>query len=302
MTLVSVIMPLFNKEATVARAVSSVLAQSHADLELIIVDDGSTDRSIAQLQTIRDPRLKIEIQANSGPGAARNNGAVHAEGTLLSFLDADDEWKPDFLQAAVQVLERQPDVTTYVCGYDAGSYRVHRPNKVLEIGKAGAHSPPVGVSGRVLKAHIDAMHSSCVVVRASLFRELGGYFTDYNCRYGEDSWLWLRVLYSGNVFWDPSEKSIFHVEDSDLGFSVQHRKKARPIVLFPERLLIGVPPTYHGMLELAAKTYAALDYHSLVRSRAWGAAAEVRRQHKLGGAFPSAREYVRRIKTYLSRA
>ncbi len=302
MSRVSVIMPLFNKENTVIRAVRSVLDQHHGDLELIVVDDGSTDGSIERLRTIDDPRLQIHIQENAGPGAARNNGAAKAQGELLSFLDADDEWRADFLESAVRTLDELPFVVAYVCGYDAGAYRSHRPNKVVAIGKVGPQPPPVGVSGRVVKSHIDAMHSSCVVVRAAVFSEVGGYFTDYGCRYGEDSWLWLRVLYSGDVFWDPSEKSIFHVEDSDLGYAITSRKLARPIVLFSDRLRTGITSNYHGMIDLAVMTYAKLDYHSLVRSEAWEAAAMVRRQHKLGGAFMSAREHMQRLKTSLSKS
>lgn len=301
MARVSVIMPLFNKKSTVLRAVHSVLSQDHADLELIIVDDGSTDGSIEQLRTISDPRLKVHVQQNAGPGSARNNGAARAQGELLSFLDADDEWKADFLKTAIEVFDKLPSVVSYVCGYDAGEYRMQRPNKVAAIGKTGPHPPPLGISGRILKSHIDAMHSSCVVVRAEVFFGLGGYFTDYGCRYGEDSWLWLRVLYSGDAFWDPSEKSMFHVEDSELGFAIASRKLARPIVLFPDRLRTGVPPKYHSMLDIAAKTYAILDYQSLMRARAWKAASRVRHQHKLGGFFLSAREHVHRVQKIVSR-
>lgn len=302
MTRVSVIMPLFNKENTVVRAVRSVLDQNHGDLELIVIDDGSTDGSVERLRTINDPRLQIHVQENAGPGAARNNGAAKAQGGLLSFLDADDEWRADFLQSAVHALDKLPFVVAYVCGYDAGEYRSHRPNKVVAIGKVGSQPPPIGISGRQLKSHIDAMHSSCVVVRAEVFSEVGGYFTDHGCRYGEDSWLWLRVLYSGDVFWDPSEKSVFHVEDSDLGYAVASRKSARPIVLFSDRLPAGIPSAYHGMIDLAVKTYAKLDYQSLVRSEAWEAAAMVRRRHKLGGAFMSASEHMQRLKTLLGKS
>ena len=97
----SVIVPLYNKEQYIERTLQSILSQTYADYELIVVDDGSTDQSlnIAQ-QTIgqENPSRRIVRQPNSGVAAARNNGAAQSKGEYICFLDSDDWWEPTFLE------------------------------------------------------------------------------------------------------------------------------------------------------------------------------------------------------------
>jgi hypothetical protein len=107
--LVSVIMPLFNHEDEVLSAMRSVLAQTLADFELIVVDDGSTDASRARTFEIRDPRVVRVWQAGGGPSSARNAGLVRARAeNYLAFLDSDDLWEPLFLERLVETLEMAP--------------------------------------------------------------------------------------------------------------------------------------------------------------------------------------------------
>lgn len=88
---ISIIIPLYNKEAIVKRSIQSVLNQSFQDFELIIVDDGSTDNSVSIVKTIYDDRVTLIQQSNRGPSAARNTGTRYAKGEWIIFLDADDE-------------------------------------------------------------------------------------------------------------------------------------------------------------------------------------------------------------------
>lgn len=87
----SVIIPLYNKESIIGHTVHSVLRQSYKDLEVIIIDDGSTDNSVNIIKGILDKRIKLIRQKNGGPGKARNTGLAYAEGEWILFLDADDE-------------------------------------------------------------------------------------------------------------------------------------------------------------------------------------------------------------------
>src|SRR5690349_15888802 len=104
--LVSVIIPLYNKAPYLRRALESIASQTFADFEAIVVDDGSTDGSERIAAEFADPRFRVLRQPNRGPGSARNLGIAEARGELLAFLDADDEWLPDFLETTTSLLEK----------------------------------------------------------------------------------------------------------------------------------------------------------------------------------------------------
>ena len=106
---VSVIIPVFNGETHLQQSIESVLSQEYKHLDLIVVDDGSTDDTRAILDQYRNQLTSIR-QENAGPGAARNNGIRHASGELIAFLDADDLWPRDNLSKHVEVLADNPEV------------------------------------------------------------------------------------------------------------------------------------------------------------------------------------------------
>jgi glycosyltransferase involved in cell wall biosynthesis len=112
MSLVSAIIPVFNGERFLAQAISSVLDQSYGELEVLVVDDGSSDGSfrLASELAARQPRIRVLGQAHGGPGAARNLGVLQASGDLFAFLDADDLWTPDKLKLQMAHLREHPEV------------------------------------------------------------------------------------------------------------------------------------------------------------------------------------------------
>jgi len=116
-SLISVIMPCYNAEHTVADSVASALGQTHRALELIVIDDGSRDESLQLLRKIDDPRLKIETQPNQGVCAARNRGLSLAQGGYVAFLDADDTWSPEALERLFLTLEANPGAALAYCGW-----------------------------------------------------------------------------------------------------------------------------------------------------------------------------------------
>lgn len=106
---ISVIMPVYNEERFLRQCLDSVMAQTEKDIEIICVDDESTDGSLAILRKYeqKDPRIKVLTQKNAGAGAARNNGLAAATGKYLSFLDSDDFFEPDMLENAMAACERE---------------------------------------------------------------------------------------------------------------------------------------------------------------------------------------------------
>ncbi|TQS70171.1 glycosyltransferase [Rhodobacteraceae bacterium] len=108
----SIIVPTFNSAATLGETLEALCAQTWGDLEIIVVNDGSTDHSadVAMAHSARDPRIRMITQANRGLAGARNSGIAAARGALIGFCDADDRWRPTKLAAHVAHLEAAPDV------------------------------------------------------------------------------------------------------------------------------------------------------------------------------------------------
>lgn len=114
MCLVSVIIPYYNRGDTLPRALDSVLAQTFKDLEIILVNDGTTDQSeqVVEEYIRKHPQVRFKhlTQVNMGPSEARNNGVRNARGKFVAFLDSDDSWEPTKLEIQIEYMEKNPDV------------------------------------------------------------------------------------------------------------------------------------------------------------------------------------------------
>src|SRR5678815_3216150 len=140
--LVSVILPTYNRAHVLGRAIASVLAQTHQSLELIVVDDGSTDDTAAVLDAITHDRLRvIRLDANRGASCARNRGIAVAQGALVAFIDSDDVWTPDKLARQTAALTSRSDrVGLCVCSMevdrDGARHRVQYQDEELDSNTA----------------------------------------------------------------------------------------------------------------------------------------------------------------------
>jgi glycosyltransferase involved in cell wall biosynthesis len=138
---VSVVIPVYNGERYLRQAVESVLEQTHRPLEIIIVDDGSTDGTAAVAAQFGDA-IRYVLQTNGGAASARNHGAELATGNYLAFLDADDLWVPTKLSRQLQMLEENPDIQL-VFGY----VRQFISPELDEGTRSGLHCPPEAMAG-----------------------------------------------------------------------------------------------------------------------------------------------------------
>jgi glycosyltransferase involved in cell wall biosynthesis len=265
---ISVVIPLYNKRSSIGRAIRSVLCQDVSDVEVIVVDDGSTDGSAEEVAAMQDPRIRLVRQANAGPGRARNIGASHAQAPLFSFLDADDEWMPHFLKAGLSALESHPEAVAYACSFDAGTYadRVIDKVSLLTSTPSLLQPPKVEAGHQWMKYALDGLHSSSTIVRRSAFLKAGGYFDRDRCLWGEDSYLWGQILFMGPVFWDPTRRIHYHIEDSELGFAVKYRSRARPLAEHGYALMKTVAPEHRAAFFVLAQRTASDDADSLVDS------------------------------------
>ncbi|HUO05424.1 MAG TPA: glycosyltransferase [Candidatus Binataceae bacterium] len=190
---VSVIIPVYNSEKTIAAAIDSVLGQTYRDFEIIAVDDGSADSSREILGRYQD-RVKILAQKNRGPSAARNYGVRESAGEYLAFLDADDRWYPTMLATMVEVLDAASDC---VLAYSDLSLidSEGRPLDTTLVGDRGA--PTVEDMLRQLWP----IMPSAVVMRRRAFDRAGGFpepLTSF-----EDVYFWLLVREIGPMLYVP---------------------------------------------------------------------------------------------------
>ena len=134
----SVIIPVYNKEKYVQAAVKSVLNQTFTDFELIIVNDCSTDNSRKEVSKIISEQIKtIEHLENKGLSASRNTGIKNATGNFIAFLDADDEWKPDFLATIKSLISTFPEAQLFATNYEelyADGIKVIHNQKLSKLG------------------------------------------------------------------------------------------------------------------------------------------------------------------------
>jgi len=281
MTKIGITIPLFNKRATIRRALESVLRQSFADYELHIVDDGSTDDGLRTIDDIADARIRITRQVNMGPGAARNRGAALGDSPYLAFLDADDEWEPDFLARSVARLDAHLDVAASVTAYFIGPEKRNTEPDHRRFGiRQGVWRVPDDLDPRSVKRHVDFCHSSCVVVRREVFDRYGGFYADKRCLYGEDSYLWLMVMLNNNLYLDPTPCVWFHTEDSALGKRMQGRHPLRPALSDPQPLRERCDHARRALLEDLLSFYRLIETEKLAKLGPPGSIAELR------SAFP----------------
>jgi GT2 family glycosyltransferase len=192
----SVVVPAYNTEATVAAAVRSVIGQTQPDLEVIVIDDGSTDATAASVESIADPRLRVLRQPNRGLASARNAGMAAARGRYITLLDSDDLYLPRYLELTQAALESSPDVgIAYTDAYvfDASSGKVRRRSAMAR--SAPPVPPPPDRDGFL----IELLRRNFVYVAAAIPRHVidavGGF--DESRTSAEDYELWLRILIAG---------------------------------------------------------------------------------------------------------
>ena len=168
---VSVVMPVYNRERFLGEAIASILGQTYADLELIVVDDGSSDRSpdIISEYAARDARVvPVYLQQNVGRGAARNRGIERASGEYIAGMDSDDISLPDRLQRQVDFLDAQPEI-----GLVSAQVWIMRENEFWAYRPETVPTHPE-IAWKLLFPPA-AMHDNLLLLRAELLHAIGGY-------------------------------------------------------------------------------------------------------------------------------
>lgn len=190
--LISVIVPMYNAAGTVADTLRSVRAQTHRELEIVVVDDGSTDASpeIVAAHAKADSRIRLLRQANSGVAAARNLGAQHTQGSFIAPVDADDLWAPDKLERQLAAMQVGGDTVGLAYTWFA---QIDEHGRVLSNSHRPEHE---GWVLRELCRNNFIGNGSSAMIRRSAFERVGGYDPSLRARRGqgcEDLDIGLRI-------------------------------------------------------------------------------------------------------------
>lgn len=202
MAKVSVIIPTHNREDYISDTLESVINQTYKDLEIIVIDDGSTDNTKKKLETFGN-KIKLIEQKNSERAVARNNGVKSSSGKYIAFLDSDDIWIKHKLEKQVKALDEDQDVVL-VCGQ---SLRVNDLNKKIKPAKRQSQ----GYSGNVFEKLLlrNFVVSATPIIKREHFEKTSGFETKY-VPY-EDWEFWLRLSLLGKFHFLPAPLSFYRI-------------------------------------------------------------------------------------------
>ena len=205
--MISVVIPLYNKEGQIAHTLQSVFTQTFQNFEIVIVDDGSTDNSVEEVEKFDDSRIRLIHQTNAGVSAARNRGIEEARGELIAFLDADDEWMPEYLATQYGLYQKYPECNVYACNYEfrdsEGKVTPTIIRKLPFEGEDGILSNYFEVAS----CSHPPLWTSAVVIKKSAIQAIGGF--PIGIKSGEDLLTWARLAVSGTIAYSRKSLAMF---------------------------------------------------------------------------------------------
>lgn len=253
MPLISVAIPVYNGEATIRETIESVLNQTFSDFELIVINDGSQDSTLDIVSSIRDPRLKVFSYPNAGLSASRNRGIDHASGEFISFLDADDLWTPDKLEAQLKALQANPQAAV------AYSWT----NSIDESGKylrRGCHVTATGDVYEQLLVRNFLENGSNPLIRRQALTAVGKFDESVNAAADRDMYLRLASRYHFVAV--PSPQILYRVSANSMSSNVLTQEKASLQVI--ERAFKQAPESLqHLKKSCLADIYTYLTFKAL---------------------------------------
>lgn len=230
MSIISIIIPVYNSEKTILETIKSVLNQTINDFEIIVIDDGSKDKTLEVISKISDPRIQVFSYPNAGVSTSRNRGWEQAKGEFIAFLDHDDLWSPEKLKSQLQALQEHPDAAL------AYSWTDHCDDsgKVITMGRHLSWTGDV-YSKLLVDNFLDT--ASNPLIRKVALDEVGGFDPSIDSSGEWDLWLRLAVKYP---FVAVPESQVFH-RISSTAMSAQIESHKRECLEVVERAFARTP-------------------------------------------------------------
>ena len=201
---ISVVVPLYNKEDEIERCLRSILAQTVAEFEVVVIDDGSTDQGPSRVLEVSDPRIRLIRQRNGGLADARNRGMAESRADWIAFLDADDQWRPEHLGQILALVEAHPSAGLAFTAFwiDRGS-RMRR-----RVQLSGRYRDRSGRIRNYFSIPSGKTLPSACAVRKDAALEVGG----FRQMFGEDIDFFLRMAARWQVVYGGVATSVWHID------------------------------------------------------------------------------------------
>lgn len=248
MPIISVVIPAYNVERTILDTLDSVFQQTFTDFEVIVIDDGSTDRTVQLLDKIQDPRLKVFSYSNGGLPAARNRGIARASGDYIAFLDADDLWTADKLELQFAALKADPAAGvaySWTCNMSQTGEAFYPGHSVTYAGN---------VYAQLLLGNFLASGSNCLIRRDAI-ASVGEF--DPSLKSYEDWDYWLRLAARWTFVVVPKYQILYRQSSGAMSSKIDVMEHYGKIVI--ERAFRAAPPE----LQPLKKQSLAVNYQYL---------------------------------------
>jgi glycosyltransferase involved in cell wall biosynthesis len=238
---VSIVVPAYNAEPFIARALRSAVGQTYRNLEIVVIDDGSTDSTAALIHGFKDPRIRYLHQANQGQGRARNRGIRTSTGAYITFLDADDFYRADKIERQVAFLETHPEFGAAFC--NALHFYSDAPERLF---RRSSRIDAADIFRALMQSSL--INPNTLMVRAPVLRDKFEFRED---RYYPEEWdLYLRLSRAGVRFgYQDEDLAVVEIrENSNTTMEIQWILKRHALEMF-ERLFADMSESERTALD-----------------------------------------------------
>ena len=220
--MISVVIPLYNKEKQIKRTLQSVLTQTFQDFEIVIVNDGSTDNSTIEVEKIKDSRIRLIHQENAGVSAARNKGIEEAKYELIALLDADDEWKNKYLEVQYDLYKKYPKCDIFACNYEFVNEKHDISPTIIKKLSFKENDGILNNYFEVACVSHPPLCSSAIVIKKKAIQAIGGF--PLGIKSGEDLLTWAKLATFYQIAYNKLAYAQFNIE----GYLLNEKPKRIP--------------------------------------------------------------------------
>lgn len=226
--MISVVISLYNKEQSIATTLQTVLKQTYQDFEIVIVNDGSTDHSVEEVAKVTDPRIRLIHQSNAGVSAARNRGIEEAKGEYIAFLDADDEWKSDYLKIQYKLTQKYPECSIFACNYEFKDVQGKVTPTIIRKLPFNGEDGILSNYFKVACCSHPPLWTSAVMVKKNAIQSIGDF--PVNVKSGEDLLTWAKLAVNGKIAFSKQILAVYHIRN-EANRSLSDLRKTAPLDL-----------------------------------------------------------------------